>query len=158
MTTHLVGFCHLSRERHQNDRTSLCVPCEVWWRRKTNLGEQISKYLQTGAILDLAYAFSYPGLFWSSNPCLFYRHLPICLLTYFTGFSSLVILRTRSHNRLCSWSYLHILDLYIDHALPIGSHVNTGLICSLRTHCLGHIDFPLWEMVGSSACFIEGYI
>lgn len=25
MTTHLVGFCHLSRERHQSDRTSLSV-------------------------------------------------------------------------------------------------------------------------------------
>lgn len=25
MTTHLVGFCHVSRETHQNDRTSLSV-------------------------------------------------------------------------------------------------------------------------------------
>lgn len=123
MTTHLVGFCHLSRERHQNDRTSLSVflvrydgeEKQTWGNRfqsisKTspdwkNIGHRLCFFLMQGSSKVKTPGTFYLSVYFTA----LILHLPI-----------LMSLKTCSPTMLCSWSVPQTLEFYIEHPLSIG--------------------------------------
>ena len=137
MTTHLVGFCHLSRERHQSDRTPLSVfrvRCDGeekqtwgtdfkvspdWWDTGRYLGFFLRRNLLKWKLLCLLQALIYLFVW------LFINFTALILPHH----SILEVLGTCSL-KCCVPD--HCLELWISAMstlFPLLNQINTGLTC-----------------------------
>ena len=133
MTTHLAGFCHLSRGRDQSDRASLCVPGdgEEEETRGTRF-QSVSRSVRHGALWRL---FLTQGSSEGEMPVSpLGTHVLVCLTVNFTALilPHLSILEVLGTCSLKCWVPDHRLEPWISalHThFALLSQINTGLTC-----------------------------